>query len=190
MDAHETRLKRLSFRAWRRAARMRSTALAPRPGTRNIASTKIEPVAVPMNIGRNTVTIGSTANNVVCTFTNTARPRVTISKVSLGGVGTFAIQLAKHLGATVATTASAGNAALVQSLGADVVIDYRQQDFEEVEHGHLLRGAFRGSNGENGRDLCLSCGGASCKMGIDRGTEGARQRKLVLANRQQLRARH
>ena len=49
-----------------------------------------------------------------------------------GGVGTFAIQLAKHLGATVATTASAGNAALVRSLGADVVIDYKTQDFEEV----------------------------------------------------------
>jgi NADPH:quinone reductase-like Zn-dependent oxidoreductase len=49
-----------------------------------------------------------------------------------GGVGTFAIQLAKHLGATVATTTSAGNAALVKSLGADVVIDYMTQDFEEV----------------------------------------------------------
>ncbi len=49
-----------------------------------------------------------------------------------GGVGTFAIQLAKHLGATVATTTSAGNAALVKSLGADVVIDYRTQDFEDV----------------------------------------------------------
>jgi len=49
-----------------------------------------------------------------------------------GGVGTFAIQLAKHLGATVATTTSAGNVALVKSLGADVVIDYKAQDFEDV----------------------------------------------------------
>lgn len=49
-----------------------------------------------------------------------------------GGVGTFAIQLAKHLGATVATTASAGNAALVKELGADVVIDYKTQNFEDV----------------------------------------------------------
>ena len=49
-----------------------------------------------------------------------------------GGVGTFAIQLAKHLGATVATTTSAINAPLVKSLGADVVIDYRTQDFEDV----------------------------------------------------------
>lgn len=49
-----------------------------------------------------------------------------------GGVGTFAIQLAKHLGATVATTASAGNAELVKGLGADVVIDYKSQDFEKI----------------------------------------------------------
>jgi NADPH:quinone reductase-like Zn-dependent oxidoreductase len=47
-------------------------------------------------------------------------------------VGTFAIQLARHLGATVATTTSAGNAALVKSLGADVIIDYKSQDFEDV----------------------------------------------------------
>jgi NADPH:quinone reductase-like Zn-dependent oxidoreductase len=40
-------------------------------------------------------------------------------------VGTFAIQLAKHLGATVATTTSAANVELVESLGADIVIDYK-----------------------------------------------------------------
>lgn len=49
-----------------------------------------------------------------------------------GGVGTIAIQLAKHLGATVATTASAGNFDLVKSLGADIVIDYKTQDFETI----------------------------------------------------------
>ena len=51
-----------------------------------------------------------------------------------GGVGTFAIQLAKHLGASVATTTSTGNVALVKSLGADVIIDYKTQDFEQVLH--------------------------------------------------------
>lgn len=49
-----------------------------------------------------------------------------------GGVGTIAIQLAKHLGATVATTTSAANIELVKSLGADVVIDYKTQDFENI----------------------------------------------------------
>ena len=48
-----------------------------------------------------------------------------------GGVGTFAIQLAKHIGATVATTTSAANVDLVKSLGADVVIDYKTRGFRE-----------------------------------------------------------
>lgn len=49
-----------------------------------------------------------------------------------GGVGTIAIQLAKHLGATVATTASVHNFELLKSLGADVLIDYKTQDFETI----------------------------------------------------------
>lgn len=49
-----------------------------------------------------------------------------------GGVGTFAIQLAKHLGTEVATTCSARNTDLVKSLGADHVIDYTQQRFDET----------------------------------------------------------
>ena len=49
-----------------------------------------------------------------------------------GGVGTIAIQLAKHLGATVATTTSADNFQLVKSLGADIVIVYKTQDFETI----------------------------------------------------------
>ena len=55
-----------------------------------------------------------------------------------GGVGTFAIQLAKHLGATVATTTSAANIELVKSLGADVVIDYKKDGFEKVLRGYDL----------------------------------------------------
>jgi NADPH:quinone reductase-like Zn-dependent oxidoreductase len=47
-----------------------------------------------------------------------------------GGVGTIAIQLAKHLGATVATTAGASSFDLVKELGADVMIDYKKEDFE------------------------------------------------------------
>ena len=53
-----------------------------------------------------------------------------------GGVGTFAIQLAKHLGATVATTTSTGNVPLVKGLGADVVVDYKKEAFEEQLHDY------------------------------------------------------
>lgn len=49
-----------------------------------------------------------------------------------GGVGTFAIQLAKHLGATVATTASEKSFDFLKDLGADVLIDYKTQNFEDV----------------------------------------------------------
>lgn len=62
-----------------------------------------------------------------------------------GGIGTFAIQLAKHLGARVGTTASAGNHALVRRLGADEVIDYKQQAFETQLHGYdAVLGTVRG----------------------------------------------
>lgn len=53
-----------------------------------------------------------------------------------GGVGSIAIQLAKHLGATVATTASASNSDFVRELGADTVIDYRTESFEQVLSGY------------------------------------------------------
>ena len=49
-----------------------------------------------------------------------------------GGVAGFAVQLAKHLGATVITTASAGNHAYVRGLGAERVIDYNRQDFAAI----------------------------------------------------------
>jgi len=49
-----------------------------------------------------------------------------------GGVGTIAIQIAKYLGATVATTASEKSFAMLKDLGADVVIDYNKEDFETI----------------------------------------------------------
>jgi len=49
-----------------------------------------------------------------------------------GGVGSFAVQLAKHLGATVAATAGTANLDLVRSLGADVVIDYGKTDVADA----------------------------------------------------------
>lgn len=53
-----------------------------------------------------------------------------------GGVGTVAIQIAKHLGAHVATTVGTANVALAKALGADVVIDYRTEAFEQQLSGY------------------------------------------------------
>jgi NADPH:quinone reductase-like Zn-dependent oxidoreductase len=62
-----------------------------------------------------------------------------------GGIGTFAIQLAKYFGAKVATTTSTGNVELVAALGANEVIDYNKQDFDKVLHGYdVVLGTLRG----------------------------------------------
>ena len=62
-----------------------------------------------------------------------------------GGIGTFAIQLAKYFGAKVGTTTSTGNVDLVRSLGADEVIDYKKQEFEAVLKDYdFVLGTVRG----------------------------------------------
>ena len=62
-----------------------------------------------------------------------------------GGIGTFAIQLAKCFGAKVGTTTSTGNVKWVTDLGADEVVDYKTQDFEQVLHDYdVVLGTLRG----------------------------------------------
>jgi NADPH:quinone reductase-like Zn-dependent oxidoreductase len=62
-----------------------------------------------------------------------------------GGIGTFAIQLAKQLGAKVGTTTSTANVELVRSLGADEVVDYKKQEFENTLRGYdAVLGTVRG----------------------------------------------
>lgn len=53
-----------------------------------------------------------------------------------GGIGSIAIQLAKHLGAQVTTTVSANDKEFVQRLGADKVIDYKTENFEDMLHDY------------------------------------------------------
>jgi NADPH:quinone reductase-like Zn-dependent oxidoreductase len=98
--------------------------LAPKPKQ----LTMEEAAAVPL--------VGLTAWQALIEVANVQEGQKVFIHAGSGGVGTFAIQLAKHLGATVATTTSAANIDLVKRLGADVVIDYRKDDFEEVLHDY------------------------------------------------------
>lgn len=74
--------------------------------------------------------VGLTAWQALVEMANLQKGQKVFIQAGSGGVGTFAIQLAKHLGATVATTTSTANVDLVKSLGADLVIDYKKEDFE------------------------------------------------------------
>ncbi|MCI8211459.1 NADPH:quinone oxidoreductase [Pseudomonas sp. S25] len=71
-----------------------------------------------------------------------------------GGIGSFAIQLARYLGAKVATNTSTANVQLVSSLGAETVIDYKKQAFETVLSDYdLVLGTLRGDAIEKSVDV-------------------------------------
>jgi len=74
---------------------------------------------------------GLTAWQALVTKGNIKKGDKVLIHAGSGGVGTLAIQIAKHFGAFVATTTSAKNAELVKDLGADLVIDYTSQAFED-----------------------------------------------------------
>lgn len=76
--------------------------------------------------------VGLTAWQALVELANVQKGQKVFIQAGSGGVGTFAIQLAKYLGATVATTTSSVNFNLVKSLGADIVVDYKTQDFETI----------------------------------------------------------
>jgi NADPH:quinone reductase-like Zn-dependent oxidoreductase len=89
----------------------------------------IKPKALTMEEAASIPLVGLTAWQALIERAHLQRGHKVLIHAGSGGVGTFAIQLAKHVGATVATTTSTANVDLVKSLGADVVIDYRKEDF-------------------------------------------------------------
>lgn len=115
------------------------------------ASLALKPAGLTMEEAASIPLVGLTAWQALVERARLKRGEKVFIQAGSGGVGTFAIQLAKHLGATVATTTSAANAALVKGLGADVVVDYRTQDFEDV-----LRGYDVVLNSQDGKTLAKS----------------------------------
>jgi NADPH:quinone reductase-like Zn-dependent oxidoreductase len=96
----------------------------------------IKPAELSMEEAAGIPLVGLTAWQALVEMADLQPGQKVFIQAGTGGVGTFAIQLAKHLGATVATTASSANFELVKSLGADVMIDYKKEDFETMLHGY------------------------------------------------------
>ena len=96
------------------------------------ASLALKPRALTMEEAASIPLVGLTAWQALVETANLKKGQKVFIQAGSGGVGTFAIQLAKHLGATVATTTSSANIALVGGLGADLVVDYKKDDFEKV----------------------------------------------------------
>ncbi len=92
----------------------------------------LKPTALTMAEAASIPLVGLTAWQVLIERAKLKPGQKVLIHAGSGGVGTFAIQLAKHAGATVATTTSTDNVDLVRRLGADVVIDYKKEDFANV----------------------------------------------------------
>ncbi|MGQ2950392.1 NADP-dependent oxidoreductase [Agrobacterium sp.] len=100
------------------------------------ADVALKPNNLTMEEAASLPLVALTAWQVLVERANVQKGQKVLIHAGSGGVGTIAIQLAKHLGAYVATTTSTANVDLVKSLGADVVVDYKKEDFEKVLHGY------------------------------------------------------
>lgn len=98
----------------------------------------LKPVSASMEEAGSLPLVALTAWQALVEQGNVRPGQKVLIHAGAGGVGSIAIQLAKHLGATVATTASSSNTGFVRELGADVVIDYRTQDFGQLLSGYDL----------------------------------------------------
>jgi NADPH:quinone reductase-like Zn-dependent oxidoreductase len=99
-------------------------AVAKKPRTLDM----VQAAAVPL--------VGLTAWQALVEMAQVQPGQRVLIHAGSGGVGTIAIQVAKHLGAIVTTTTSTANVEWVKNLGADVVIDYKKDDFETIVHDY------------------------------------------------------
>ncbi|MDL2400034.1 NADP-dependent oxidoreductase [Rhizobium mayense] len=102
----------------------------------NEADVAMKPKNLTMEEAASVPLVALTAWQVLVERANLKKGQKVLIHAGSGGVGTIAIQLAKYIGATVATTTSTANVDLVRNLGVDVVIDYKKDDFENVLQGY------------------------------------------------------
>lgn len=92
----------------------------------------LKPTNISMEESASIPLVGLTAWQALVEVSKLKKGQKVFIQAGSGGVGTTAIQLAKQLGAFVATTTSSANTELVKSLGADLVIDYKKEDFATI----------------------------------------------------------
>jgi len=102
----------------------------------NQADVALKPKTLSMEEAASIPLVALTAWQALVDRAKLKRGEKVLIHAGSGGVGTIAIQLAKHLGALVATTTSSANVNLVKSLGADVVVDYKKDQFEKMLHDY------------------------------------------------------
>lgn len=98
----------------------------------NVNDLSLKPKNLSMEEASSIPLVGLTAWQALVEIAKLKKGQKVFIQAGSGGVGTFAIQLAKYLGAYVATTTSSKNIDLVKSLGADLVIDYKTQEFSKL----------------------------------------------------------
>lgn len=96
----------------------------------------LKPEKLTMEEAASIPLVGLTAWQALVEKARLKRGQKIFIQAGSGGVGSFAIQLAKYLGATVATTTGTTNTDWVKKLGADIVIDYKTEDFESILHNY------------------------------------------------------
>lgn len=114
-------------------------------------SVALKPKNLTMEEAASVPLVGLTAWQALVEVARLQKGQKVFIQAGSGGVGTFAIQLAKYLGATVATTTGSANVGWVKELGADTVIDYRKDDFEKIIHDYDLV-----LNSQDGKTLAKS----------------------------------
>ena len=96
------------------------------------SSLALKPQNISMELAASLPLVSLTAWQALVEIAKVRAGQKVLIHAGSGGVGSIAIQLAKHLGASVATTTSGKNAQWVKALGADIIIDYKTTDFEQV----------------------------------------------------------
>ena len=136
--------------------------------------TFVEAASIPM--------VGLTSGQPLKERANIQRGQKAFIPAGAGGIGTFAIQLAKYIGAKVGTTTSSGNVPLVTSLGADEMIDYKKREFDKVLRGYdMVLGTLRGDELEKSISILRQGGKVVSLIGpLDAAFATSRQLNFVL----------